>query len=108
MVILGSGGDGRERPAAAFPVETVVEDVAIEAPFDTATVDLMASVLRAEDPGARAVPYMISGGTDAKAFTRIGDRLLRVLPAADAGRSRLLAPVPRRRRARSGLSLIHI
>ncbi len=56
----------------AIAVETVVEDVAIEAPFDTATVDLMASVLRAEDPGARAVPYMISGGTDAKAFTRIG------------------------------------
>lgn len=56
----------------AILVESVVEDDAIEAPFDTATVDLMASVLRAEDPGARAVPYMISGGTDAKAFNRIG------------------------------------
>jgi acetylornithine deacetylase/succinyl-diaminopimelate desuccinylase-like protein len=56
----------------AISVESVVEDDAIEAPFDTATVDLMASVLRAEDPGARAVPYMISGGTDAKAFNRIG------------------------------------
>jgi len=56
----------------AISVESVVSDVAIEAPFDTPTVDLMASVLRAEDPGARAVPYMISGGTDAKAFTGIG------------------------------------
>ena len=53
-------------------VEMVVADDAIEAPFDTATVDLMASVLRAEDPAARAVPYMISGGTDAKAFSRLG------------------------------------
>jgi acetylornithine deacetylase/succinyl-diaminopimelate desuccinylase-like protein len=56
----------------AISVEEVVSDVAIEAPFDTPTVDLMASALRAEDPGARAVPYMISGGTDAKAFTSIG------------------------------------
>jgi acetylornithine deacetylase/succinyl-diaminopimelate desuccinylase-like protein len=53
-------------------IETMVADIAIEAPFDTATVDLMASVLRAEDPMARPVPYMISGGTDAKAFTKIG------------------------------------
>lgn len=56
----------------AIAVETVISDVAIEAPFDTPTVELMASVLRIEDPGARAVPYMISGGTDAKAFTGIG------------------------------------
>jgi acetylornithine deacetylase/succinyl-diaminopimelate desuccinylase-like protein len=56
----------------AIAIESVTTDIAIEAPFDTATVDLMASVLRAEDPGARAVPYMISGGTDAKAFTGIG------------------------------------
>jgi acetylornithine deacetylase/succinyl-diaminopimelate desuccinylase-like protein len=53
-------------------MEWVNHDVALEAPFDTATVDLMASVLRAEDPGARPVPYMISGGTDAKAFSRLG------------------------------------
>lgn len=53
-------------------VETVVSDIAIEAPFDTATVDLMASVLREEDSGARAVPYMISGGTDAKSFSTLG------------------------------------
>ena len=57
---------------AGIEVESVNEDIAIEAPFDTITVDLMASVLRAEDPGARAVPYMISGGTDAKALTRAG------------------------------------
>lgn len=49
-----------------------VEDIALEAPWDTPTVDLMASALRAEDPTARAVPYMVSGGTDAKAFSRLG------------------------------------
>ena len=31
----------------------------------------MASVLRQENPGARAVPYMISGGTDAKALSTL-------------------------------------
>jgi acetylornithine deacetylase/succinyl-diaminopimelate desuccinylase-like protein len=53
-------------------VESVVEDIALEAPWDTPMVDLMASALRAEDPAARAVPYMVSGGTDAKAFSRLG------------------------------------
>ena len=62
----------RELVGDGIAIESVVEDIAIEAPFDTASVDLMASVLRAEDPHARAVPYMISGGTDAKAFTGIG------------------------------------
>ncbi len=53
-------------------IEEVNSDIAIEAPFETATFDLMARVLRDADPGARAVPYMISGGTDAKALTRLG------------------------------------
>lgn len=53
-------------------VEVTNSDIAIEAPFETTTFDLMASVLRDADPGARAVPYMISGGTDAKALTRLG------------------------------------
>ena len=63
---------GAEVVGDAISVESVIEDIAIEAPFDTPTVDLMAGALRSEDPGARAVPYMISGGTDAKAFTGIG------------------------------------
>lgn len=53
-------------------IEAVNSDIAIEAPFETVTFDLMAKVLKDADPGARAVPYMISGGTDAKALTRLG------------------------------------
>ncbi len=56
----------------AIEIEEVTSQIALEAPFDTATVDLMASVLRAEDPAAKPVPYMISGGTDAKAFSTLG------------------------------------
>jgi len=53
-------------------IETVNQDISLESSFETATFDLMARVLREQDPGARAVPYMISGGTDAKALSRLG------------------------------------
>ena len=41
---------------------------ALETSFDGDLVTAMAAALREEDPGARTVPYMLSGGTDAKAF----------------------------------------
>ena len=62
----------KELAGPGIEVESVVEDIALEAPFDTPTVDLMASLLREADPGARPVPYMISGGTDAKALSSLG------------------------------------
>lgn len=62
------------RRLAGDDVEVVpgIEDVAIESPVDAPIVDLMASVLREADPAARPVPYMISGGTDAKAMVTLG------------------------------------
>ncbi|WP_116437470.1 MULTISPECIES: M20/M25/M40 family metallo-hydrolase [unclassified Frankia] len=54
--------------------EWVVNDQAVETGFDGPLVDAMAGALRAEDPAARAVPYMLSGGTDAKSFSRLGIR----------------------------------
>ena len=48
------------------------EDIALEAPLDAPLVDQMSEVLRWADPGAHPVPYMISGGTDAKSFARLG------------------------------------
>ncbi len=38
------------------------------------TFAALAGALRAEDPAARPVPYVMAGGTDAKAFHRIGIR----------------------------------
>ena len=52
----------------------------LETTFDGPLVDAMAAALRAEDPGARAVPYMLSGGTDAKAFARLGIRCFGFAP----------------------------
>ena len=54
--------------------EWIVHDQAIEEPFEGPLIDGMAAALRAEDPGARAVPYMLPGGTDAKSFSRLGIR----------------------------------
>jgi len=62
----------RELVGEHITVDSISSDIAIESAFDTATFDLMASVLRQEDPDARAVPYMISGGTDAKALSKLG------------------------------------
>lgn len=54
--------------------EFVHHDIALETTFDGPTIDAMAAALRAEDPAARPVPYMLSGGTDAKAWSRLGVR----------------------------------
>ncbi|MFD0886306.1 M20/M25/M40 family metallo-hydrolase [Streptosporangium algeriense] len=42
--------------------------------FDGALVEAMATAVTAEDPGARLLPYMLSAGTDAKSFQRLGVR----------------------------------
>jgi len=44
----------------------------LEFPFEGALVEAMKAALHAEDPGGTAVPYMLSGGTDNKAFARLG------------------------------------
>ncbi|MFR9801994.1 M20/M25/M40 family metallo-hydrolase [Pseudonocardia sp. RS010] len=53
---------------------------ALETEFSGALVDAMAAALRTEDPEARTVPYMLSGGTDAKAFTDLGMRCFGFAP----------------------------
>ncbi|MCX4879682.1 MULTISPECIES: M20/M25/M40 family metallo-hydrolase [unclassified Streptomyces] len=54
--------------------EDVHSDKAVETTFDGALVDAMQSALLAEDPAAKAIPYMLSGGTDAKSFDDLGIR----------------------------------
>ncbi|BCP10111.1 M20/M25/M40 family metallo-hydrolase [Mycobacterium intracellulare] len=45
-----------------------------ETSFDGDLVDAMNAAVLALDPDARTVPYMLSGGTDAKSFARLGIR----------------------------------
>jgi acetylornithine deacetylase/succinyl-diaminopimelate desuccinylase-like protein len=64
----------REVVGQDLEIEYVQHQPALETPFDGALVDAMSTALRAEDRAARAVPYMMSGGTDAKAFSKLGIR----------------------------------
>ncbi len=45
-----------------------------ETPYDGALVDAMTRSLIAEDPDALVAPYLMSGGTDAKHFRKLGMR----------------------------------
>lgn len=47
-------------------------DRALEVPFAGATVQAMVDALAVTDPGAAVAPYMLFGGTDAKAFSKLG------------------------------------
>jgi len=46
----------------------------VETTFDGELVDAMKAAILAEDPAAAMLPYVLSGGTDAKAFQTLGIR----------------------------------
>ena len=54
--------------------EVVAHQPAVETEFSGALVEAMQACLAAEDPAARTVPFLMSGGTDAKAWDRLGVR----------------------------------
>jgi acetylornithine deacetylase/succinyl-diaminopimelate desuccinylase-like protein len=80
--------DGRFLPGTQEEFERVIDELAgpdvtrewiscqpaLELPFEGALIDNMIASLIAEDPGARPVPYMLSGGTDGKALNKLGIR----------------------------------
>jgi acetylornithine deacetylase/succinyl-diaminopimelate desuccinylase-like protein len=70
----------REVIGPDLDIEIIQRQPPLETPFDGALVDAMGAALRAEDPAARAVPYMLSGGTDAKAFAKLGIRCFGFTP----------------------------
>jgi acetylornithine deacetylase/succinyl-diaminopimelate desuccinylase-like protein len=60
--------------------ETLHSDKALETDFDGSLVDAMRAALKAEDPISHTVPYMLSGGTDAKSFSDLGIRCFGFAP----------------------------
>jgi acetylornithine deacetylase/succinyl-diaminopimelate desuccinylase-like protein len=60
-------GDGITR-------EFITKDIAVETDFNGDVVDAMAAALKAEDPRGVPIPYLMSGGTDAKSFSELGIR----------------------------------
>jgi acetylornithine deacetylase/succinyl-diaminopimelate desuccinylase-like protein len=70
----------REVVGDQLTLQTVQDKPPLQTTFDGALVDAMAAALRAEDTAARPIPYMLSGGTDAKAFARLGMRCFGFTP----------------------------
>jgi acetylornithine deacetylase/succinyl-diaminopimelate desuccinylase-like protein len=60
--------------------EWVTHLPSVETTFDGALVDAMTAALQAEDPDARTIPYVLSGGTDAKALHTLGIRCFGFAP----------------------------
>jgi acetylornithine deacetylase/succinyl-diaminopimelate desuccinylase-like protein len=54
--------------------EFIHHDIALETTADGALYEAMSAALLAEDPQATVVPYCLSGGTDAKWFSKLGMR----------------------------------
>lgn len=53
-------------------VEPHITDRALEFGFEGDLVDAMTVALHSEDPDAHVAPFLMSGGTDAKAWSRLG------------------------------------
>ncbi|WP_026930433.1 M20/M25/M40 family metallo-hydrolase [Glycomyces tenuis] len=70
----------RELAGPGIDFDYEIRQPGIETSFDGPLVDAMAEAIRESDPGARTVPYMLSGGTDAKAFASIGIRCFGFAP----------------------------
>jgi acetylornithine deacetylase/succinyl-diaminopimelate desuccinylase-like protein len=60
--------------------EFVQHDIAVETTLDGDLAAAMTTALLEEDPDGRVVPYCMSGGTDAKSFSRLGIRCLGFSP----------------------------
>jgi acetylornithine deacetylase/succinyl-diaminopimelate desuccinylase-like protein len=54
--------------------ELLVHDRALETPFEGHTRDAKVEAIHSEDPDAPVLPFLKSGGTDAKAWCRLGIR----------------------------------
>jgi acetylornithine deacetylase/succinyl-diaminopimelate desuccinylase-like protein len=70
----------REVVGPDLDIEVVERLPPVQTSFDGDLVAAMSAALKAEDPGARPVPYMLSGGTDAKSFTQLGIRCFGFTP----------------------------
>jgi acetylornithine deacetylase/succinyl-diaminopimelate desuccinylase-like protein len=74
-VLPGSQGTFRDEVRAIVGDDVEIDWVwqpPLEYPFEGSLVDAMIAAIVAEDPAGVAVPYMLSGGTDNKAFDRLG------------------------------------
>ncbi|MCL2736948.1 MAG: M20/M25/M40 family metallo-hydrolase [Propionibacteriaceae bacterium] len=62
----------REVIGAKVRMEILHEQTSVEAEWGTALTEAMATAIREFDPGAEVTPYILSAGTDAKAWCELG------------------------------------
>lgn len=62
----------QELVGSEIEIETFHSDIGLEVPFEGELVEVMIASLRKEDPEAHVLPYLLSGGTDNKALSRLG------------------------------------
>ena len=64
----------RVRELVGDDIEIIVmhRDIGLENTFDGPLVDAMVGTLQTHDPGAEVLPYLLSGGTDNKALSKLG------------------------------------
>ncbi|MEJ1230675.1 MAG: M20/M25/M40 family metallo-hydrolase [Galbitalea sp.] len=62
----------RELIGDRIEIEVLHRDVGLDTPFEGALVDAMVGSLHRADPGAPVLPYLLSGGTDNKALSKLG------------------------------------
>jgi acetylornithine deacetylase/succinyl-diaminopimelate desuccinylase-like protein len=62
----------RELVGDDIEIQIMHRDVGLEVPFDGALIDAIVATLGEHDPGAPVLPYLLSGGTDNKALSRLG------------------------------------
>ncbi len=62
----------RELIGPHVELEVLHEDIGLENRFEGPLVDAMVGSLQKADPGAPVLPYLLSGGTDNKALSKLG------------------------------------
>ncbi len=70
----------RELCGEGVELEALSHQPSWEMPYDGDLVDAMTRAVLAEDPDALVAPYLMSGGTDAKHFTKLGLRSYGFVP----------------------------
>jgi acetylornithine deacetylase/succinyl-diaminopimelate desuccinylase-like protein len=70
----------RELAGPEVDIEWISKQSGLETTFDGEMADAMTASLLEEDPEAIVAPYLMSGGTDAKHFTKLGMRAFGFAP----------------------------
>jgi acetylornithine deacetylase/succinyl-diaminopimelate desuccinylase-like protein len=62
----------RQLVGADIEIVVLHRDIGLETPFSGSLIDAITRTLQRHDPGASVLPYLLSGGTDNKALSRLG------------------------------------